>query len=93
MKRLLLVLSCALFFASACPAAGNSIDVRFWHRNHKDSSKTTDASTPKEKRGLLHRIRPSREQAAHSEATYGMTGPKSIGWRHAEPGPAGYGAR
>jgi len=91
MKRLLLVLSCALFLSTACPAASNSIDVRFWHRNHKDSNKTAVDSKPKEKRAFLHRSRSSREQAARTEATFGMTGPKSVGWRHPQPGPAGVG--
>lgn len=34
----------------------------------------------------------SREQAAHKEATYGMTGPKTVGWLNPRPGPAGVGA-
>jgi hypothetical protein len=42
---------------------------------------------------LLHRSKPSREQAARAEASFGMTGPKSVGWRHPQPGPAGVGAK
>jgi hypothetical protein len=112
MKRLLLVLSCALCLAVVAPVASASTDLRFWHRKHKDkdaaksanskdAAKSKDASEsaaapkPKAKRTFLHRAKakPSREQAARSEATYGMTGPKSVGWRHPHPGPAGVGAK
>ncbi len=92
MKRLLVVLSFTLFLCVAAPSANGATDIRFWHRHHKDPSATTEAPKPKAKRSLLHRAKPSREAAAHSEATYGMTGPKSVGWRHPQPGPAGYGA-
>jgi hypothetical protein len=93
MKRLLLLLSCAFCLSAAAPSASASTDIRFWHRNHKDPSKTTVAPKPKAKRTFLHRAKPSREQAARSEATFGMTGPKSVGWRHPEPGPAGVGSK
>jgi hypothetical protein len=93
MKRLLLLLSCTLCLSAATPLASASTDIRFWHRKHKDSSKSTEAAKPKAKRTFLHRAKPSREQAARSEATYGMTGPKSVGWRHPAPGPAGVGAK
>jgi hypothetical protein len=92
MKRPLVVLSCALCLAAAVPSARASIDVRFWHRTHKDPSGTTVAPKPKATRTFLRRARPSRQQAARSEATFGMSGPKSVGWRHPQPGPAGVGA-
>ena len=93
MKRLVLMLSCALCLSSTAPLASASTDIRIWHRKHKDSPKSTEAPKPKAKRTFLHRAKPSREQAARSEATYGMTGPKSVGWRHPAPGPAGVGAK
>jgi len=93
MKRLLLVLSCTLCLSAAVPLASASTDIRFWHRKHKDPSKSTEAAKPKAKRTFLHRGNPSHEQAARSEATFGMTGPKSVGWRHPAPGPAGVGAK
>lgn len=92
MKRLLAVLSCAMFLSVAVPsanAAGGGI--RLWP-HHKDSSKAAEASK-KPKKNLLHRSKASRDEVARSEATNGMTGPKSVGWRHPEPGPAGYGAK
>ena len=98
MKRLVLLLSCLLFLSVAAPLANAATDVRFWHRKHKDAVKSADASDPagaskpKPKRTLLHRSKPTREQSAHSEVAYGMTGPKSVGWRHPQPGPAGVGA-
>lgn len=93
MKRLLLVLCCVLCLSAAVPSASASTDIRFWHRNHKDPSNAAVAPKPKAKRSLLHRAKPSRGQSARSEATFGMTGPKSVGWRHPEPGPAGFGAK
>ena len=92
MKRLVLVLSCALCLSATAPLASASTHIRIWHRKHKDSPKSTEAPKPKAKRTLLHRAKPTHEQAARSEAAFGMTGPKSVGWRHSQPGPAGFGA-
>jgi len=94
MKFQILVFSCMLFLGAASPIAGASTGIRIWHRHHKDPpAKTAEAPKQKAKRSLFHRSRPTREQAAKSEATYGMTGPKSIGHRHPQPGPAGVGAK
>ena len=93
MKRLPLVLSCALALSVAVPAASTAADIKIWHRHHKDADKTTAAPKPKTKKTFLHHGKPKREQAARSEATYGMPGPKSVGHRHPQPGPAGYGAK
>ena len=90
MKRLLILLSCALSLSVAAPSASAATDIRFWH--HKDPNKTSEAPEPRAKRTFLHRSKPSREQAARSEATFGTTGPKSVGRRHPQPGPAGFGA-
>jgi len=82
-----------VFLGVAVPsanAAGGGI--RLWP-HHKDASKSAETSKQKPKKSLLHRSKPSRDEAARSEATNGMTGPKSVGWRHPEPGPAGYGAK
>lgn len=92
MKRLVLVLSCALCLSATGPLARASTHIRILHRKHKDSPKSTEAPKPKAKRTFLHRAKPTHEQAARSEATFGMTGPKSVGWRHSQPGPAGFGA-
>lgn len=95
MKRSpLLVFSCALVLSAACPVVSTAANIKIWHRHHKDAAaKTADAAPkPKAKRSILHRHKPTREEAAHSEIAYGMTGPKSIGHRHPQPGPAGYGA-
>jgi hypothetical protein len=93
MKRPLLLLSCALCLSTAVPLASASGNIRLWPRKHKESPKSTEASEPKVKKNLFHHAKPSREQAARSEATFGMTGPKSVGWRHPQPGPAGVGAK
>jgi hypothetical protein len=93
MTRLLVVLSSAFLLSVAAPSGSASTNIRLWHRSHKEASETAAAPKPKAKRSLLHRSKASRDQAAHSEATFGMTAPKSVGWRHPEPGPAGFGAK
>jgi len=93
MKRPVLVLSCVLCLSAAAPLSSASAEIRFWHRKHKDSPKSADAPKPRAKRTFLHGGKPGREQAARSEAAFGMTGPKSVGWRHPAPGPAGVGAK
>lgn len=95
MKRSLLLLSCALAISAVCPTASAAGGIKIWHRHHKDATaKTADATPkPKARRSILHRQKPTREQAARSEIAYGMTGPKSVGGRHPQPGPAGYGAK
>jgi len=92
MKLRLLVMCGVLLLGAASPISA-STDTRIWHRHHKDATKTSEAPKQKAKRSIFHRSRPTREQAAKSEAAYGMTGPKSIGGRHPQPGPAGYGAK
>jgi len=91
MKRRLLMLSCALFLSAAGSIASASADIRFWHRHHKDHAKTSVVPKTKAKRTLFHRAKPTREQAAHEEVAFGKTGPKSVGLRHPQPGPAGAG--
>ncbi len=97
MKRLLLVLFCAFSLSATCPAASASSGIRIWHRHHKDkdkdAAKTAAAPKEKTKKSIFHRSKHTREQAAKSEVAYGMTGPKSVGHRHPQPGPAGVGAK
>ena len=91
MKSLLL-LSCMLSLGAAAPIASASPEIPFFHHHKKDAASPA-APKPKTKRNFLHRAEPSREEAARAEATYGMTGPRSVGFRHPEPGPAGVGAK
>jgi len=95
MKRPLLLLSCALVLSATCHVASAAGGIKIWHRHHKEAAaKTADAAPkPKARRSILHRHKATREEAARSEIAYGMTGPKSVGGRHPQPGPAGYGAK
>jgi len=93
MKRLLLMLSCVFFISAAVPMTSASADLHFWRHHHKDQAKTSAAPKPKAKRTFLHRAKPTHGQPAREEAAFGMTGPKSVGWRHPHPGPAGVGAK
>jgi hypothetical protein len=95
MKRLLAALAVTFFLSVVAPSSVSAAsNIRLWpHKHHKDASETTEPAKPKTKRSLLHRAKPSPEQAAQSEATFGTTGPQSVGWRHPQPGPAGFGAK
>jgi hypothetical protein len=87
------VLSCMLSLGAAAPIVSASPDIPFIHR-HKTNPATTDpAPKAKTRRNLLHRAAPSREEVARSEATFGMPGPRSVGYFHPQPGPAGVGAK
>ena len=92
MKQLLVLLSCALLLSVVVTSADAASGIRLWPR-HKTPKESTEAPKPKTKRSVLHRAKPSRDESARSEASYGMPGPKSVGWRHPTPGPAGYGAK
>jgi hypothetical protein len=92
-----LLLSCVLALGVAAPIASASptADIPFFHRHKKDPAATTATTTPKPKSklNLLHRAHPTRDDAARSEAAYGMPGPQSVGYFHPQPGPAGVGAK
>jgi hypothetical protein len=90
MKPLLVL--CLLSVTAAIPASA-ATDIPLFHRHKTNSATTATTPKPKTKRSFLHRAEPSREEAARSEATFGMTGPRSVGFFHPEPGPAGVGAR
>jgi len=95
MKRRLVLFSCALALTVAAPFASASSEIPFFHRHPKKAAQSTEAPAPapKPKRSILHRSKRTREEAARSEAAFGMPGPRSVGWRHPEPGPAGVGAK
>lgn len=102
MKKFLLAACFALvlgMFGSASAAAGPSWP---FHRHHKDKApaaakaeKPAKVKSEKSRKSLFHRGKSedkAREQSARAEA--GVTpGPKSVGWRHQTPGPAGAGAK
>jgi len=92
MKSVLLII-CMLSLGVAGPIARAETGIPFFHHHKKEAAKTTTAPKPKTKRGFLHRGgEPTRAEAAQSEAAYGMTGPRSVGFWHKQPGPAGVGA-
>ena len=97
MKKLLLA-TCFTLALGTLSAAATGPSWPF-HRHHKDKAAAPAApkaeKPPKAKKSLFHRQKSqdkAREQAARTEA--GVTpGPKSVGWRHQTPGPAGAGAK
>jgi hypothetical protein len=102
MKKLLLTAGFVLALgtlSSASAAAGPSWP---FHRHHKDKAPAAaKAEHPKKdkaeksKKSLFHRQKSqdkAREESARAEAGV-SPGPKSVGWRHQTPGPAGAGAR
>ena len=92
MKRVLM-LTCMLVLGAASANASPEAGIPFFHRHKKEAAKAAATSAAAPKRGLFHRGEPTREEAARAEAAYGMTGPKSVGFWHKQPGPAGVGAK
>jgi len=97
MKKFLLATCFTIALAtlsSASAAAGLNWP---FHRHHKDKAPAAaKAEKPaKNKKSMFHRQKSqdkAREESARTEA--GVTpGPKSVGWRHQTPGPAGAGAK
>jgi hypothetical protein len=102
MKRLLLVICFTLALGALGPVSAASGSVWPFHRHHKDpaaakASKPEKSKSEKSKKSLFHRGKShdkAREQSARAEVAAGVSpGPKSVGWRHQTPGPAGAGAR
>ena len=100
MKRLLLVICFTLALGALGPASAATGSVWPFHRHHKDpgaakASKPAKVKSEKGKKSLFHRQKSqdkAREESARAEAGV-SPGPKSVGWRHQTPGPAGAGAR
>ena len=97
MKKLLLAACFAIALGMFGPVSAAAGPGWPFHRHHKDKAPAAPKAEkpPKSKKSMFHRQKSqdkTREQAARSEA--GVTpGPKSVGWRHQTPGPAGAGAR
>lgn len=102
MKRFLLTVCFVLvlgMLGSVAAAAGPSWP---FHRHHKDKApaaakaeKPAKVKSEKSKKSLFHRQKSqdnARAESARAEAGV-SPGPKSVGWRHQTPGPAGAGAR
>ncbi len=100
MKRLLLVICFTLALGALGPVSAATGSVWPFHRHHKDpaaakASKPAKVKSEKGKKSLFHRQKSqdkAREESARAEAGV-SPGPKSVGWRHQTPGPAGAGAR
>ena len=103
MKRLLLVVCFALALGALGPVSAASTGT-IWplHRHHKDKApaaakveKPKKSQSDSGKRSLFHRGKSqdtARAESARAEAGV-SPGPKSVGWRHQTPGPAGAGAK
>ncbi len=100
MKRLLLVICFTLALGALGPVSAATGSVWPFHRHHKDpaaakANKPAKVKSEKGKKSLFHRQKSqdkAREESARAEAGV-SPGPKSVGWRHQTPGPAGAGAR
>jgi uncharacterized protein (DUF58 family) len=103
MKKLFLAACFTLALATLGPVSAAATGT-IWplHRHHKDkapaaakSEKPAKVKSEKSKKSLFHRQKSqdkAREESARAEAGV-SPGPKSVGWRHQTPGPAGAGAR
>jgi hypothetical protein len=84
MKRLLPVLACACVLAILAPT---SVSARHWwpHRSKSKAATTPKDTTKKTKAGR------EKHRDSGTEPLYSV--PKSVGWWHKGPGPAGAGAK
>ncbi|HKM67865.1 MAG TPA: hypothetical protein VJX70_11915 [Candidatus Acidoferrum sp.] len=96
MKRLFLAVCCVLALSTLGPVSAASAHGWPFHRHHKDAAAADASHAAKPKKAKSHREKSSdkaREKAARKEVVAGVSpGPKSVGWRHQTPGPAGAGA-
>jgi hypothetical protein len=98
MKKLFLAACFALALGMLGPVSAAAGTGWPFHRHHKDKAPAAaKAEKPaKEKKSWFHREKShekaARENAARTEAGV-SPGPKSVGWRHQTPGPAGAGAK
>jgi hypothetical protein len=98
MKKLLLAACFALALGMLGPVSAAAGPGWPFHRHHKENAPAAArAEKPaKSKKSLFHRQKSqdkAREKSARAEVAAGVSpGPKSVGWRHQTPGPAGAGA-
>jgi hypothetical protein len=95
MKRLLLVLAVALLWAVCSPAPVSAGIWPFGH--HSSKSKSESQPKPKEHKekahhSFFHRHENAQKAQRNDSAPLYTSGPKSIGWWHKTPGPAGAGS-
>jgi hypothetical protein len=95
MKRLLLVLAAALVWAILSPAP---VSAGWWPFGHHSKAKSaSDAGQPPAHKEKAHHSifrRHVRAQSQHVDPATPLytSGPKSVGWWHKTPGPAGAGS-
>jgi hypothetical protein len=97
MKKLLLAACFAFALGTLGPVAAAAGPSWPFHRHHKDPAAAKPSHSEKSKKSLFHRGKSqdkAREKSARAEVAAGVSpGPKSVGWRHQGPGPAGAGAK
>jgi hypothetical protein len=96
MKKLLLIAGFVLALGTLSSASAAAGPGWPFHRHHKDKAPAAPKAEkpPKTKKSMFHRQKSqdeAREQSARAEAGV-SPGPKSVGWRHQTPGPAGAGS-
>jgi hypothetical protein len=101
MKKLLLTACFTLALATLGPVSSAAGPSWPFHRHHKEKAPATaKAEKPakvmseKSRKSLFHRQKSqdnARAESARAEAGV-SPGPKSVGWRHQTPGPAGAGS-
>jgi len=92
MKKLLPGLCFLLILCGVGAVSTASANTWPWHRHHKDASKAT-AKPKKEKSQKVKKSWHRREKNTNGDPVVVASGPKSVGWKHPQPGPAGAGAQ
>jgi hypothetical protein len=88
MKRLFLVFAGALLWASVSPAP---VSASWWKWGHHSKSNANAASKEHKQKTHHSWFHHDKAQRNSGGALY-TSGPKSVGWFHKMPGPAGAGS-
>jgi hypothetical protein len=91
MKRLFFALACALLLATLWPVTANAAP-RWWpHRSHHSNS-GDPAKAPKSKNKTKKTKAHHEKHQRQDPGEHLYSSPRSVGWHHKQPGPAGAGS-
>jgi hypothetical protein len=92
MKRLLVIAACALVFAAFGPVPAAS--AHWWPWKHHSKTAAANGDTKPAKAKKAKKSKAAREDNRSTGASGPLyTVPKSVGWWHKGPGPAGAGVK
>jgi hypothetical protein len=94
MKKLLLGFCGVLILSGVGTVSSASAKDWPWHRHHKDAASATpkQPKQPKQQKARKSFLHHEKASKNNGDPVMLSSGPKSVGRRHPQPGPAGAGA-